>query len=135
MPILEASDLYSGYGETEILHGVSMHLESGEFVTIIGPNGAGKSTLVKTLIGLLKPSKGRIVYEGRDITGLDPADLVVLGLAYVPQSYNTFPTLTVRENIEMGAITRRPGVLVRWNEAFLQRFRRHPDGTKEGGPD
>ncbi len=134
MPILEASGLYAGYGETEILHGVSMHLESGEFVTIIGPNGAGKSTLVKTLIGLLKPSKGRIVYEGRDITGLDPADLVVLGLAYVPQSYNTFPTLTVRENIEMGAITRRPGLLARWNQMFIRRLRRQGDGTKGKGP-
>ena len=135
MPILEASDLYSGYGETEILHGVSMHLESGEFVTIIGPNGAGKSTLVKTLIGLLKPSNGRIVYEGGEITGRDPADLVVLGLAYVPQSYNTFPTLTVRENIEMGAITRRPGLLARWNQAFIHRIRRQGDGTKDRGPD
>jgi neutral amino acid transport system ATP-binding protein len=135
MPLLEASDLYAGYGETEILHGVSMHLESGEFVTIIGPNGAGKSTLVKTLIGLLRPSKGRIVYEGREIAGLDPANLVVLGLAYVPQSYNTFPSLTVRENIEMGAITRRPGLLARSNEALLKRLRRQADGSNEEGPD
>jgi ABC-type branched-subunit amino acid transport system ATPase component len=135
MPILEASGLYAGYGETEILHGVSMHLESGEFVTIIGPNGAGKSTLVKTLIGLLKPSKGRILYEGREITSRDPADLVVLGLAYVPQSYNTFPSLTVRENIEMGAITRRPGLLARWNLALLKRPRRRKSGTNEEEPD
>lgn len=108
MPILEAMQVSSGYGETEILHGVSMLLEPGEFVTIIGPNGAGKSTLVKTIIGLLKPSRGRILFEGRDITGINPEFLVTLGLVYIPQTSNTFPTLTVLENLEMGAITRKP---------------------------
>ena len=128
MPVLEAEDLYAGYGGTEILHGVAMRLEQAEFVTVIGPNGAGKSTLVKALIGLLKPSRGHIRFDGADITGSDPADLVVRGLAYVPQSYNTFPTLTVRENLEMGAISRRPGLLVRWNHAVRSRFRGPPKG-------
>src|SRR3990172_12602682 len=105
MGIVEVLDLYSGYGETEILHGVSVRLESGEIVAIIGPNGAGKSTLVKTIIGLLKPTKGRIVFEGRDITGRNPEALVLDGLAYIPQTNNTFPSLTVRENREMGAMT------------------------------
>lgn len=136
MPILQAVNVYAGYGETEILHGVSMRLEPAEFVTIIGPNGAGKSTLVKALIGLLRPSKGQIFFDGRDITGLDPADLVVHGLAYVPQSTNTFPSLTVRENLEMGAITRRPGLLSRWNQTIssgLSSLWRHrADG---GGPE
>ena len=111
MPVLEASEIYAGYGETEILHGVSMHLDPGELVAIIGPNGAGKSTLVKTIIGLLKPTRGAISFEGQDITGLNPEQLVLDGLAYVPQSNNTFQSLTVRENLEMGAITRRPGRL------------------------
>ena len=131
MPILQASDVYAGYGETEILHGVSMRLEPAEFVTVIGPNGAGKSTLVKTIIGLLKPAKGQISFEGLDITGFDPEDLVVDGLAYVPQSSNTFPSLTVRENLEMGAITRRPGLLSSWHHTLsstLQRFRRRIAG-------
>jgi ABC-type branched-subunit amino acid transport system ATPase component len=132
MAILEVSDLYAGYGETEILHGVSMRLEPAELVTIIGPNGAGKSTLVKALIGLLKPSKGRILYEGRDITGHDPAELVVQGLAYVPQSYNTFPSLSVRENLEMGAITRRPGLLTRWNEVLSSRLRIARERPEDG---
>ena len=102
--------MYSGYGGTEILHGVSMVLDPGEFVTIIGPNGAGKSTLIKTIIGLLKPSQGQISFDGRDITGSPPEALVGRGLAYIPQTSNTFPSLTVRENLEMGAITRRPGL-------------------------
>ncbi len=111
MQILSATDVYTGYGESEILHGVSVRVEPGEFVAIIGPNGAGKSTLVKTIIGLLKPSKGTITLKDRDITGWNPEDLVLEGLAYVPQTNNTFPTLSVRENLEMGAITRRPGRL------------------------
>src|SRR3989442_1624891 len=86
MNFLEARDIYSGYGETEILHGVSMHVEAGEFITIIGPNGAGKSTLVKTLIGLLKPRKGHVFLFGRDITGKNPEDLVHEGLAFIPQA-------------------------------------------------
>lgn len=107
MPHLAANDIYSGYGETEILHGVSMYLERGEFITIIGPNGAGKSTLVKTMIGLLSPKRGHVFFQDQEITGAAPEDLVLKGLAYVPQSNNTFPSLTVKENLEMGAITRR----------------------------
>lgn len=128
MAFLEALNIYSGYGETEILHGVSMTLESGEFVTIIGPNGAGKSTLVKTIIGLLTPTQGLVRFAGRDITGARPEDLVLHGLAYVPQTSNTFLTLTVRENLEMGAITRRLGSWQRFERRFadLLRFRRRP---------
>src|SRR5213083_646928 len=105
--ILQAQDLKSGYGEMEILHGVSMDLDEGEMVVVIGPNGAGKSTLVKTIFGLLRPSGGRVLFRGTDITGVSPRNLVLMGLAYVPQSNNTFPTLTVLENLEMGAVTRR----------------------------
>lgn len=135
MALLEATDVYSGYGETEILHGVSMTLEQGEFVTIIGPNGAGKSTLVKTMIGLLKPTRGRVAYDGREITGARPEDLVRHGLAYIPQSSNTFPTLTVRENLEMGAITRLPALWHRIEGQLVRRFHRR-DAVEEtaGGP-
>ncbi len=111
MALLEARDVYAGYGETEILHGVSASVEKGEIVTIIGPNGAGKSTLIKTIIGILKPSRGTIQFRGAEISGRNPEDLVTEGLAYVPQNRNIFPTLTVLENIEIGAITRRPGWL------------------------
>ncbi len=105
--MLQVEDLHSGYGEMEILHGVSMTLDEGEVVTIIGPNGAGKSTLIKTVFGLLRPTAGRVVFRGTDITGYHPRNLVMMGLGYVPQTNNTFPTLSVLENLEMGAITRR----------------------------
>lgn len=135
LAFLEATGIFSGYGETEILHGVSIALEAGEFVTIIGPNGAGKSTLIKTIIGLIRPSRGRVTFAGRDITGARPEDLVLHGLAYVPQSSNTFPTLTVRENLEMGAITRRPGLWPRLGAELLRVLRREPNGEAGALPD
>src|SRR5574340_345204 len=134
MPILSASGVFTGYGESEILHGVSVRVEEKEFVAIIGPNGAGKSTLVKAIIGLLKPTKGTITFQGRDITRRDPEDLVLEGLAYVPQTSNTFPTLTVRENLEMGAITRLPGrlgVLYRSIMSRLDELRRKTEDADE----
>lgn len=135
MALLEATDIYSGYGETEILHGVSMRLGAAELVTIIGPNGAGKSTLVKTIIGLLKPRRGKVVFERRDITGRNPEELVLDGLAYVPQSSNTFASLTVRENLEMGAISRRPGRIGMLSRTLRARTRGFGRGTDGGaGP-
>ena len=141
MPILDATDVFAGYGETEILHGVTMRVEAGELVAVIGPNGAGKSTLVKTIIGLLRPSRGRIVFDDHDITGMAPERLVLEGLAYVPQTNNTFQNLTVLENLEIGAITRRPGVLGQMNEALahavrflsLRMTRRTAGGPEVGG--
>ncbi len=91
--LLQAENLRSGYGEMEILHGVSMTLEQGEMVVLIGPNGAGKSTLIKTIIGLLHPTGGRVLFRDTDITGYHPRDLVIMGLGSVPHSNNTFPTL------------------------------------------
>lgn len=105
--LLQAQELHSGYGEMEILHGVTMDLNEGEMVVVLGPNGAGKSTLIKTIFGLLRPTRGKVKFQGKDITGYHPRNLVLMGLAYVPQTNNTFPTLTVLENLEMGAITRR----------------------------
>src|SRR3989442_14514451 len=114
--LLQVDSLHAGYGEMEILHGVSMTLDEGELVTIIGPNGAGKSTLVKAMFGLIRPTGGRVEFRGKDITGSAPRDLVMMGLGYVPQTSNTFPTLTVLENLEMGAITRRTSPLpLPWN--------------------
>jgi len=105
--LLQVREIRSGYGEMEILHGVSMDVDEGEMVVVIGPNGAGKSTLIKTVFGLLRPTGGQVLFRDQDITGFQPRDLVIMGLSYVPQSNNTFPTLTVLENLEMGAITRR----------------------------
>lgn len=106
MSILTVEDIYSGYGETEILHGVSVEVATGEIATIIGPNGSGKSTLMKTIFGLLTPTRGRVSLEDEDITGLRPDRIVRKGMCYVPQSDNVFPSLTVLENLEMGAFIR-----------------------------
>jgi len=108
----------AGYGETEILHGVSGSVNAGEIVAVIGPNGAGKSTLIKTIIGVLKPKSGSIRFRDIEIAGRNPEDLVTDGLAYAPQNRNIFPNLSVRENLEIGAITRRPGWLHQAGEAL-----------------
>jgi len=105
--LLVVDDVSSGYGEMEILHDVSIRVEAGEIVTLIGPNGAGKSTLLKTVFGLLPPRRGRIRFDGEDVTGRPPSALVRRGVSYVPQVDNVFPSLTVAENLEMGAVIRR----------------------------
>ncbi len=104
MTAIQVEDLHSGYGGVDILHGVSIYLSEGEIVTLIGPNGAGKSTLIKTIFGLLKPTKGSIHFNGTDITGMRTETLVRMGLSYMPQVENTFPHLTIKENLEMGGI-------------------------------
>ena len=106
MPLLEVSGVVAGYGETEILHGVSLTVDAGEIVTIIGPNGCGKSTLLKTVVGLLTPRAGRIRFQDADIAGRPTERIVRAGLCYVPQTANVFPSLTIRENLEMGAFVR-----------------------------
>ncbi len=107
MTMLEAREVVSGYGEVEILHGVSIKVGEEEIVTIIGPNGAGKSTLLKTVFGLLPCKRGQVLFNGEDVTGQSPQTMVRKGMCYVPQSENVFPTLSVQENLEMGAFIRR----------------------------
>ena len=116
---LDVSEVYVGYGETEILHGVSISVERGEIVTIIGPNGSGKSTLMKTIFGLLKPTVGRVFFRGEEITGMAPEQIVRKGISYVPQTANVFLTLTVADNLEMGAYVRTEGVRQRTEEVFM----------------
>ena len=99
---LEAADIFAGYGKIEVLHGATLRAAAGEIVCIIGPNGSGKSTLLKTVFGLLKPTKGTVSFDGKDITRLEPEQKVRLGIAFIPQGRNVFPSLTVRENLEMG---------------------------------
>ena len=99
---LEATDIYAGYGKIEVLHGASIRAAAGEIICIIGPNGSGKSTLLKTVFGLIKPTRGAVSFNGKDITRLDPEQKVPLGIAFIPQGRNVFPSLTVRENLEMG---------------------------------
>lgn len=107
MAILDVKDLYAGYGGgIDILNGVSLYVDTGEIVTIAGPNGAGKSTVMKAIFGLIPVRKGVVGYDGEEITRLRPDLVVKKGLCYVPQEYNVFPSLTVRENLEMGAFVR-----------------------------
>jgi len=117
---LEATDIYAGYGKIEVLHGASIRAAAGEIICIIGPNGSGKSTLLKAVFGLIKPTRGTVRYEGRDITRLDPEQKVTLGIAFIPQGRNVFPSLTVRENLEMGgtALTSEKAVRLAIEEAI-----------------
>ena len=106
MTILTAEDIISGYTKIDILYRVNIGVEPGQIVSIIGPNGAGKSTLLKTIFGILKPRHGRVELKGEDITGLKPDKIVQKGVSYVPQVDNVFPSLTILENLEMGAFIR-----------------------------
>lgn len=112
MKLLVADDIHSGYGDMEILKGVSMHLSQGEIIAIIGPNGAGKSTLMKTIFGLITPNEGDVLFLGESIRGYSPERIVRLGMGYVPQANNVFSTLTVLENLEMGAFIEEDKSLV-----------------------
>lgn len=106
MTILSVEDIISGYTKVDILYKVNIRVESGQIVSIIGPNGAGKSTLLKTIFGILNPRNGKVKLRGEDITGLKPDKIVQKGISYVPQVDNVFPSLTIRENLEMGAFIR-----------------------------
>lgn len=103
MALLEARDVVSGYGDAEILHGVDLDVTEREIVTIIGPNGAGKSTMMKAVFGLIDCWDGTVVFDNENITDLRADQVTERGMCYVPQRENIFPTLTVRENLEMGA--------------------------------
>ena len=101
--MLEIKDLFVSYGMMEVLHGISLKVEDRELVSVIGPNGAGKSTLIKTVMGLLKPTSGQILYNSQDITHLPAHKRAGLGIGYVPEGRRVFAKLTVEENLRMGA--------------------------------
>ncbi|MCG6857796.1 MAG: ABC transporter ATP-binding protein [Salaquimonas sp.] len=106
MSFLSIADLTGGYGQMTILNSVNLSLEKGEIGVIVGPNGAGKSTLLKAMFGLVNVTGGTITIEDEDITRLPPDRFASRRIAFVPQEYNIFPTLTVNENLEMGAYSR-----------------------------
>jgi ABC-type branched-subunit amino acid transport system ATPase component len=138
MSVLSVDRVSAGYEQMEILHDVSVEVRAGEIVTLIGPNGAGKSTLMKTVFGLLRPRRGAIRLEGSEITGLAPSALVRRGISYVPQVDNVFPSLTVEENLEMGAVVRDDDVRGRLEEVLalfpnLETKRRLKAGGLSGG--
>ncbi len=108
--ILEVKNIVSGYGDIEILHGVSLSVGEDEIVGIIGPNGAGKSTIFRTIFGLLQLQAGDIRFLGESIVGLKPRDILQKGLAYIPQGRFTFPEMTVQENLEMSLFVKKSDV-------------------------
>src|SRR5437868_13363849 len=103
--MLRIEGLTSGYSAIPVLNGVSIKVEQGQFVAIVGPNGAGKTTLFKTISGIVRPSAGTITFEGHDLLAIRPAQRAHLGIAHVPEGRQVFPSLTVMENLEMGAMT------------------------------
>lgn len=103
--ILEVKDINAGYGFLNILWGISLHIEEGEFVALIGPNGAGKSTTLKTIAGLIAPKKGSVVFNSTDISGRDCYQNCRKGISYISEESNLFTGMTVFENLEMGAYT------------------------------
>jgi ABC-type branched-subunit amino acid transport system ATPase component len=114
--VLSAAGLTAGYGGPPIIEDISLSVRAGKITAVVGPNGAGKSTLLKALIGVVRVSRGDVHVLGRKTTNTPPEQLVERGLGYVPQVSNVFPDLTVRENLEMGAYTRRRGVDARIHE-------------------
>jgi ABC-type branched-subunit amino acid transport system ATPase component len=108
--VLETHGLVAGYGEADILHGVSITIHDGEMVAVIGPNGAGKSTLLKAMFGLIPVRSGSVLMGEHDVSGWRPDERVRVGLSYVPQVDNVFPSLTIVENLQMGAFVRKDGV-------------------------
>ena len=139
MALITAHDIVAGYGASEeILKGVSLHVNAGEMVSIIGPNGAGKSTFLKVIAGMLKARRGRIELDGTSIEALEARRITELGVAFVAQEQNTFPSLSVEENLAIGAYLfkgdRRPRM-----EAMMTRFpllrerRRQAARTLSGG--
>jgi branched-chain amino acid transport system ATP-binding protein len=138
MALLEMTDIHGGYGGANILNGVNIAIEANEIGVIVGPNGAGKSTTLKALFGLLTVSEGTILFNGRDITNKAPEALVRDGLSFVPQEFNVFPTLTVEENLEMGAFIRRDDFRPLIDKVYgffppLKDKRRQPAGELSGG--
>ena len=105
--LLQIEDLNSGYGEVQVLWGVSLEVQEGKMTTIVGANGAGKTTTLRTTMGSVRPWKGRILLRGEDVTGLSPHSKASRGMVLVPEGRQLFPDMTVEENLEMGAYPRR----------------------------
>ena len=138
--MLEITDLATSYGKIEALRGVSLQARSGEVTCLLGPNGAGKSTLMLTLAGILRPQRGTVRFEGRDLVCQTPAAIVSRGMALVPENRLVFPALTVRENLMAGAFRRRDAAGIRSDiDAMFGRFPRLRErvdqlaGTLSGG--
>jgi branched-chain amino acid transport system ATP-binding protein len=139
-PVLQVQDIHTFYGAIEALKGISLEVYDGEIVTLIGSNGAGKTTTLRSVSGIVPPRQGRIIYQGRDITGLQGHHVAAMGIAHSPEGRRIFPRMTVLENLEMGAFTRRDPAGIKADidrvyELFprLQERARQKAGTMSGG--
>ena len=136
--LLATSGLHCGYGADEIIHAVDVEVAAGEIVTILGPNGCGKTTLVKCILGYVRTSKGRILFEGDEIQALRPIARVSLGIGYVPQLLNTFKPLTIVENLDIGGYRLDRATRAAARERMFELFpllaeRRHQKATTLSG--
>lgn len=120
--LLEAREVFAGYGEMEILHGISIRVQTGKITCLIGPNGSGKSTLLATLFGLVRPRAGKIFFENQEITRQDPRHLLRRGMAFVLQRRSVFPKMTIVENLQLGAYLRRDAKIRQDIERVLSLF-------------
>ena len=120
--VLEVTNLVGGYGKVQIMNGVDLYVDEGEFVTVIGPNGCGKSTFIKLIFGIATYYNGSVKHKGEEVSGWRTDSLVNRGIAYVPQVDNVFPNLSVRENLEMGGINLSIPVLNERIERTLEMF-------------
>lgn len=120
--VLDVRNLEGGYGAVQILYGIDLYVEEGEFVTIIGPNGCGKSTLIKTIFGIATYYSGEVFYNGTEVSGWRTDQLVNQGIAYVPQVDNVFPSLSVTENLQMGGNSLSSALLSERIERALDMF-------------
>lgn len=137
-PVLSVSEITSGYGASPIVKGVSIAAKAASTVVIVGPNGAGKSTLLKAIFGLLSIFSGKVYLKGEDVTGMPPERLVARGMGYVPQNRNVFPSLSVRENLEIGAYQTPKHTSERMERVYLmfpdlKKAMTRPAGTLSGG--
>ncbi len=138
MSLLQVEEVCGGYGGVDILNGVDLRVEDGEIVVIVGPNGAGKSTAMKAVVGLVKVRQGHVRFDGHEVTGKRPDEVAKLRVCYVPQEKNVFPTLTVHENLEMGAFLRDDDYSKQLEAVYdifptLVEKRRQPAGSLSGG--
>lgn len=138
MSYLIGENMTGGYGGADILHDCTIAAEQGEIAVIVGPNGAGKSTAMKAVFGMLNIHTGRVMLDGEDITKLSPQDRVAKGMAFVPQTSNVFPSLSVEENLEMGAFLRRDDIYTTMDQVYelfpiLKQKRKQNAGELSGG--
>ena len=138
MSFLQGEGLYGGYRGADILHGCSIGVNKGEVAVVVGPNGAGKSTAMKAMFGLLDIREGSVELDGQDISRLPPQERVGLGMGFVPQNANVFTSMTVEENLEMGAFIRRDDFGPTMEQVFslfpvLGEKRSQPAGELSGG--